>query len=141
MDAVTLLINEHEELEALFKKLDQEDLSVVPSICSILSRHVAVEEKVFYPAVQKRTDVEDDEVDEALEEHHLMKILVSEIGELRAGDPEYKAKAQVLSELARHHHEEEEEDIFPEVRKELSADRLEALGASMVEFEEQTKTA
>lgn len=135
MDAVNLLVDEHRELEGLFIKLDDDDLSVVPAICSILQLHVDVEEQVFYPTVQKRTDVEEDEVDEVLEEHHLLKILMKEIGGLDADEPEYKAKAKVLSELARHHHEEEETDIFPEVRKEMSSQKLEELGARMEQFE------
>ena len=137
MDAVTLLVDEHRELEGLFTKLD-DDLSVVPSICSILRLHVDVEEQVFYPAVQRRTEVDEDEVDEVLEEHHLLKILMKEIDGLSADEPEYKAKAKVLSELARHHHEEEERDIFPEVRKEMSSEKLEELGARMEQFEAAT---
>ena len=135
MDAITMLIDEHCELEKLFEKLDKEDLSVVPDICSILSLHIAVEEQVFYPDINRRTDVEQDDIAEVLQEHHLLKVLLAEIGELPVDHIDYKAKAGVLAELARHHHEEEESDLFPEVREEMSQERLQQLGERMQQFE------
>jgi hemerythrin-like domain-containing protein len=134
MDAIVMLKEEHKALERLFKQLDKDDLSVVPTICSSLTLHITVEEQVFYPEINTRTDVEADDIAEVLEEHHLLKVLVTEIRELAPDDIEYKAKASVLTELARHHHEEEESDLFPEVRKELRRKRLQEIGAKMEQF-------
>ncbi|MDO8732190.1 MAG: hemerythrin domain-containing protein [Actinomycetota bacterium] len=134
MDAIVMLKEEHKDLEKLFKQLDKDDLSVIPDICSSLTLHITVEEQVFYPEVNRRTDVEADDIAEVLEEHHLLKLLVSEIRELTPADIEYKAKAGVLTELARHHHKEEETELFPEVRKELGRKRLLEIGAKMEQF-------
>ncbi|HBJ72891.1 MAG TPA: hemerythrin [Actinobacteria bacterium] len=134
MDAIVMLKDEHKDLEKLFKQLDKDDLSVIPAICSALTLHITVEEQVFYPEINKRTDVEADDIAEVLQEHHLLKVLVEEIRELTPEDIEYKAKAKVLTELARHHHEEEETELFPEVREELGRKRLQEIGGKMEQF-------
>ena len=134
MDAIVMLKNEHRELERLFKQLDKDDLSVVPEMCSSLTLHIAVEEQIFYPEIDRRTDVEADDIAEVLQEHHLLKVLIDEIRELAPDDIDYKAKAGVLTELARHHHKEEENDLFPEVREELSRKRLQEIGSKMEQF-------
>lgn len=134
MDAIVMLKDEHKELEQLFKKLDKDDLSVVPAMCSLLTLHITVEEQIFYPEINRRTDVEDDDIAEVLQEHHLLKVLVDEIRELDPDDIDYKAKAGVLTELARHHHDEEETDLFPEIREQLGRKRLQEIGAKMEQF-------
>lgn len=134
MDAIVMLKDEHKDLEKLFKQLDKDDLSVIPAICSALTLHITVEEQVFYPEINKRTDVEADDIAEVLQEHHLLKVLVEEIRELTPEDIEYKAKAKVLTELARHHHEEEETELFPEVREGLGRKRLQEIGGKMEQF-------
>ncbi len=134
MDAIVMLKDEHRELEKLFKKLDKDDLTVVPAICSSLTLHITVEEQVFYPEINTRTDVEADDIAEGMQEHHLLKVLVDEIRELQPDDIDYKAKAGVLTELARHHHEEEETEHFPEVRPELGRKRLQERGSRMEQF-------
>lgn len=140
MDAIVMLKDDHKDLEKLFKQLDKDDLSVIPDICTKLTLHITVEEQVFYPEVNKRTDVEADDIAEVLEEHHLLKVLVAEIRELEPDDIEYKAKAGVLTELARHHHKEEETELFPEVREELSRKRLQEIGAQMEQFKTDVAT-
>ncbi len=79
MDAIVMLKDDHKQVEQLFKKLEKDDLSVVPRICEALTLHAQLEEMLFYPEV--RTEVEDvaDDVDEAVEEHHVVKILISEL--------------------------------------------------------------
>ncbi len=134
MDAIVMLKDEHKELEQLFKKLDEDDLSVVPDVCSMLTLHITVEEQVFYPEINKQTDVEADDIAEVLQEHHLLKVLIEEIRALPPEDIDYKAKAGVLTELARHHHEEEETELFPEVREELGRKRLQEIGSKMEQF-------
>ena len=57
--------------------------------------------------------------------------MVADLIELAADDPSFEAKLHVLEEQAEHHHEEEEEKLFPQVKKLLSADELEQLGAEM----------
>lgn len=131
MDAIVMLRNDHKTVESLFKKLDKDDVSVVPEICAALTQHAYIEEQVFYPAVRAEVEDELDDVLEAVEEHHLVKVLVAELESLTPSDETYKAKATVLAELVRHHVEEEEGEMFPRVREALGRRRLTEIGAEM----------
>ena len=135
MDAIVMLKEEHKKVEKLFKALEKDDLSVVPDICEALTMHAAVEESVFYPAINKEVEDQEADVAEAYEEHHLVKVLIAELRELDPSDQAYKAKATVLMELVRHHVEEEEGEMFPEVRSQLGRKRLQELGDEMQSFE------
>jgi hemerythrin-like domain-containing protein len=88
---------------------------------------------VFYPSVRAEVDDSLDEVLEAVEEHHVVKVLIGELEELSPSDETYKAKATVLMELVRHHIEEEEGEMFPQVRDALGRKRLTEIGAAMEE--------
>lgn len=131
MDAIVLLRQEHKQVEELFKQLEKGDLGVVPEICVSLTHHARIEEALFYPEV--RAEIRDvaDEVEEAVEEHHVVKVLISELQSMSQEDAEYRAKATVLMELVRHHVEEEEGELFPEVRAELGRKRLQEMGEEM----------
>ena len=131
MDAIVMLRADHKEVEALFKRLEKDDLGVVPDICAALTQHAFIEEQVFYPAVREDVEGALDDVLEAVEEHHLVKTLVGELTALEPSDETYKAKATVLMELVRHHVEEEEGEMFPEVRQALGRKRLTEIGEQM----------
>ena len=131
MDAIVMLRSDHKEVEALFKRFEKDDLTVVPDICAALTVHALIEEQVFYPAVRAEVDGELDDVLEAVEEHHLVKTLIAELEALDPSDETYKAKATVLMELVRHHVEEEEGEMFPEVRRVLGRKRLTEIGDEM----------
>jgi hemerythrin superfamily protein len=138
MDAITLLKTDHKTVEKLFKAFEkagdraiQTKADTVKSIIKELSVHAAIEEQIFYPAV--RTDVPDtnDEVLEALEEHHIVKWVLSELDSMTPDDERFDAKVTVLIENVRHHVEEEETELFPMVRKALGRKRLTELGDAM----------
>jgi hemerythrin superfamily protein len=131
MDAIVMLRADHKEVEALFKRLEKDDLGVVPDICAALTQHAYIEEQIFYPAVREGVEGALDEVLEAVEEHHLVKTLIGELTALEPSDETYKAKATVLMELVRHHVEEEEGEMFPEVRQALGRKRLTEIGEQM----------
>ena len=131
MDAIVKLRADHKAVEKLFKRFEKDDLGVVPEICAALSLHAAIEEQVFYPAVRSEVDGELDDVLEAVEEHRLVKGLVSELDGMSGDEETYRAKATVLMELVRHHVEEEETEMFPRVRAVLGRRRLQEIGADL----------
>jgi hemerythrin superfamily protein len=133
MDAIVMLRNDHAAVEKLFKTFEAGDLSVVPRICDELETHAELEEELFYPSVRAEVDEQDDEVLEAVEEHHVVKLLVAELRALDPTDETYRAKATVLMENVRHHIEEEEGEMFPAVRSALGRKRLQEIGARMDE--------
>jgi len=138
MDAITLLRNDHREVEKLFKAFEKAGDSAkvtkrktVNKIIEELSVHAAIEETIFYPAVRNEIEDTESEVLEALEEHHVAKWLLSEIDGLDVDDERYDAKVTVLIESVRHHVKEEEKDLFPDVRSALGRKRLAELGDAM----------
>lgn len=133
MDAIVMLRDDHRAVEKLFKSFEGGDLSVVPEICDQLELHAEIEEQIFYPQVRAEVQDTDDEVLEAVEEHHVVKVLVAELRELSPDDETYKAKATVLMENVRHHVQEEEGEMFPAVRSALGRKRLQEIGALMDE--------
>ena len=138
MDAITLLKDDHAAVEKLFKQYEKlgdralkSKQKTVSGIIKALSVHAAIEEQVFYPAVRKEVEGANDDVLEAIEEHHIVKWELSELEKLAPDDETYDAKVAVLMENVRHHLEEEESELFPEVRKSLGRKALNEIGEAL----------
>jgi hemerythrin superfamily protein len=143
MDAITLLKQDHKTVEKLFKQFEKakqpaEQRKIAGQVMKELSVHAAIEEMVFYPAVRDRVPDTEDTVLESLEEHHVVKWLLSELEDMKPDHERFKAKMTVLIESVRHHVEEEESDLFPDVRKAFGRKELGELGDAM---EKAKKTA
>lgn len=70
----------------------------------------------------------DSTVLEALEEHHVVKLVLRELEGLAATAERFDAKVTVMIENVRHHVKEEEQELFPKVRKRISRARLLEIG-------------
>ena len=139
-DALQLLIDDHDTVEALFKRFEktgsgakQARQEIVTRVIEELSVHAVIEEQAFYPAVRTQAEKLNDDVLEALEEHHIVKWVLDELQNMGPDDERYEAKFTVLMENVRHHVEEEESEMFPRVRKALSREQLETIGAALAE--------
>src|SRR6476620_2430675 len=137
MDAITLLRNDHKTVEQLFKRFEKADDAVVEKrkivdqIIEELSIHAVIEEQVFYPVARATVPDTEDIVLESLEEHHIVKWVLSELDGLDPAAERFDAKVTVLIENVRHHVEEEEQEFFPKVRAELDRNALAELGRAM----------
>lgn len=138
MDAIALLKADHQAVEAKFaryEKLGERALkakaTVVADVIKALSAHAAIEEALFYPAVRERLADQEDQVLEALEEHHVVKWTLSELDGMSPDHERFNAKFTVLMEGVRHHVKEEEKELFPRVRKGFTRGELVELGAAM----------
>src|SRR5580692_8397804 len=85
MDAITMLKDDHRTVEALFKRFEKAGdraftlkRTIVDKIIEELSKHAAVEEELFYPATRATVPGVDDIVLESIEEHHIVKWVLSE---------------------------------------------------------------
>ncbi len=126
MNAIDLLKQDHDDVDALFKDyemlaesdgengVDRRALST--RICGLLAVHALIEEEIFYPAARK-ANVDADLLDEAEIEHGSAKQLIAEIGAANASESLYDARVKVLGEYIRHHVKEEESELFPACRK------------------------
>lgn len=140
MDAIQLLTDQHRMLEERFDEAveasdPRERAALAAEAGDQLAVHVAAEEDVFYPAVKARRT--EDILLESLEEHLSLKRLLADLLDLPADDPTYEAKLKVLREQAGHHHHEEEEHLFPQVRRCIPSEDLEALCAEMLARQKQ----
>ena len=90
--------------------------------------HAAIEEQVFYPVARMTVPSTEDIALESLEEHHIVKWVLSELDGLDPHDERFDAKVTVLIENVRHHVKEEEQEFFPKVRTKLSRSELADLG-------------
>ncbi|MDQ3898423.1 MAG: hemerythrin domain-containing protein [Actinomycetota bacterium] len=143
MDGITLLKQDHKTVEKLFKQFEKtkqpaEQRKLAGRIVKELSVHAAIEEMVFYPAIRDRVPESEDMVLESLEEHHIVKWVLSELEDMKPDHERFKAKMTVLIENVRHHVEEEESELFPQVRTALGRKELGELGDAM---EKAKKTA
>ena len=135
--AIEMLKEDHEKVKKAFKefeKMDREDTEtmqqLVATVCEDLKIHTTLEEEIFYPAV--REAIEDEDImNEAQVEHETAKMLIEQLENMQADDPNYHATFTVLGEYVRHHIEEEESEMFPQARK--SGLDLKALAAQLQE--------
>ena len=131
-DAVQMLKEDHARVKKLFDQFEQTDddsekEAIVRSTIRELEIHAALEEEIVYPAIRALDDDEEHlgKMDEALEEHHVVKQLMAELREMGPTDDRYAAKFTVMAESVRHHIREEESDVLPKAEEEnLDLDQL-----------------
>ena len=141
MNAISLLKQDHGNVDELFRRFEQagEDAGAEvekgrlrDKIVEQLSVHAAIEEQFLYPALRAKLGKEaDSTVLEALEEHHLAKLSLSELEKLAPGAERFDAKMTVLIESVRHHVEEEERELFEKLREAFTNEELLELGDQM----------
>jgi hemerythrin superfamily protein len=143
MNAIELLENDHRKVEGLFAEIEKlgdgnaaERQRLFEQIRIELKVHEAIEEELFYPALQANEKTRDI-VLEGYQEHHVADMQVAEIGELSASDEMWMVKVKVLKETIEHHIEEEEKEMFPKARKVAGAEELENLGDLMEDRKEE----
>ena len=112
---------DHKRVRNLFEEFEaatdqEEKRRIVALAIGVLVEHAYVEETVLYPAFEPALD-EECFLYEALEEHHVMDLLMSELKKISADDPRFDAKFRVLAENVKHHIREEEEEMFIQVEE------------------------
>jgi hemerythrin superfamily protein len=139
MDALDLLTADHNRVRGLFARFtaakDDDDTTTMAELATVIDReleiHTTIEEDVFYPWARDLSDEIAEVVDEGVEEHHVVKVLLGEVRDLSPGDDEWVAKLTVVIENVEHHAEEEESEMFPQVRSASSGDSLETLATRL----------
>ncbi len=137
-DGIALLRDDHRAVKKLFKEFsatgDRAHAArrrLADKIITELSIHAGIEENVLYPRARVALPKVEDDVLEALEEHHIVKVTCAELEKMSPSDERFGAKMQVLIENVKHHIEEEESDLFPKLRKAFSREDLVLMGEDM----------
>ncbi|HUP48385.1 MAG TPA: hemerythrin domain-containing protein [Thermoanaerobaculia bacterium] len=139
-NAIMMLKADHATLKRLLRELNGTTERAVKErerLVSLLERevktHAQLEEEVFYPAfkaVAEKTDAED-LFYEAVEEHHIVDMILPALKSANPKSPEFGAKAKVLQDLIEHHLREEEDEMFVKARQLFSDRQLRELGELM----------
>ena len=139
-DAIALLKEDHKKVKGLLSQLEKTTergadrrKTLLGKIEEEIKAHTTIEEEIFYPAYRDAVKKKDDRelYQEALEEHHVVDLVMPEIKRTDPAGEVFGAKAKVLKELIEHHADEEEKEMFPKARKVLGAAELKDLGARM----------
>jgi hemerythrin-like domain-containing protein len=127
-DPIKMLREDHQKVKELFTRFEQSDDDetkdeIAQTAIQELTVHATLEEEIFYPAAQEVID-QDDLIEEAQEEHHVVKLIMNELKKMSAGDERFDAKFKVMAESVKHHIEEEESELFPMLQGKLDSDEL-----------------
>jgi hemerythrin superfamily protein len=117
---ITMLKADHKKVKSLFaeygKAETQRQHTIAQTVIDELEVHAELEEDLIYPVIRDGIE-EDDLMNEAKEEHHLVHVLIAELKRLTPSDESFKAKFIVLGEVVKHHVKEEEGEIFPKAQR------------------------
>jgi hemerythrin-like domain-containing protein len=136
-DAISILEGDHQRVRQLLRRLEnttdraaKQRKDLLAQIESEVKVHTTLEEEIFYPAFKEAVRSKSDQefYFEAIEEHHVVDLVMSEIKSTDAGSEQFGAKAKVLKDLIEHHAEEEETEMFPKARRVISQSELLELG-------------
>jgi hemerythrin superfamily protein len=125
MNGLDLLIADHNRVRGLFARFRElQGNDDTPRMGELASRifeelevHTALEEQILYPAVRDLSEELAEVVNEGVQEHHVVDVLIEEARTLKPGDAEWIAKVAVLIENVEHHAEEEETELFPTTKE------------------------
>lgn len=138
MDIYQLLKQDHARIGDLLAKVSQaerpmrERHQLFHQVRHELMLHMVAEEKIFY-ALLVEEDIAEGLALEAAEEHHLVKVLLEELGGQHQDAAQWAARLQVLTELVSHHVEEEETTLFPKVKSVLDREQAKDLAIQVEE--------
>lgn len=118
---IDMLKEDHQKVKALFEEFEDAKDSktkqrIVETALMELDIHAKLEEGLVYPAIRSEID-EEDLMDEALEEHHVVHVLIAELKKMKPSDDRFDAKFTVLAENVKHHVKEEESEMFPKAEE------------------------
>lgn len=120
INVLDLLRQDHQEVKRLFDEFPNADgrarQDIAEQVLKALETHTKIEEEHVYPAIAEAIE-DQDKIDEANEEHHVVTLLIKELKKMKASAEGYKAKFMVMSELVKHHIQEEEGELFPQAEE------------------------
>jgi len=138
------LLKDHKKQRKLEKKLvkaetreDKEKFR--QKLFDALRPHIEGEDaSIFKYLVEQGGEAKADAL-EAMQEHHLDKVLLTELMKLDVNDENFIPKAKVLKEVNNHHLKEEEEEHFPRLESLADKEKLDFLFEAYEKAEHEFK--
>lgn len=139
MDAISLLIDDHREIQAVLKQIRETDeretrerSDLFEKARRLLTVHEVIEEEIFYPTLEQHPKAKD-MVLEGFEEHDVVNHIMGELEGMPYDDEHWGPTAKVMTENVEHHIGDEEHEMFPKARQVFDERELEELGKAMAE--------
>jgi hemerythrin-like domain-containing protein len=156
-DVFTVLANDHTEVKQMLTDLEGGSANVseastaseeglrarkkmVDRLITEESKHEAVEEEYFWPAVRELVPDGDRLADHAVEQEQSAKKVLNDLLKLDAGDARFEELLANLVTDGRAHIAYEETTVWPALRKVLSAERAERLGEKLEQGKKRAPT-
>jgi len=145
-DALSLLKADHENVKELLAQLEKSTErsaskreTLLAQIETEVTIHTTIEEEIFYPAYRDAVSSKEDRklFQEALEEHHVVDMVLPELKRADPASEVFSAKAKVLKDLIEHHADEEEKEMFRRARSAMDTSELKELGERMIARKEE----
>ena len=144
-DVFTVLANDHQEVKRMLAELErgptkatgatEDQLALRKKMTEQLiieeSRHEALEEMYFWPAVRAHVEGGNTLADEAIGQEQDAKQVLAELDKLNAGDAEFERLLAKFNLDAREHIEFEESQVWPLLRVALPAETAAELGGKI----------
>jgi hemerythrin-like domain-containing protein len=138
------LLKDHKKQRKLEKKLvkaetreDKEKYRL--KLYDALYPHIEGEDASIFDFLANKGDKAKAGALEAMQEHHVDRILLDELMALDVDDEVFIAKAKVLREVNNHHLKEEEKEHFPRLESLASEEQLDALFEAYESAEHEVK--
>lgn len=134
-DVVELLLDQHNQIKALFRQLSGErgkkKRDLFEDLVRLLAVHETAEEIVVHPTA--RTEIPNGEkvVSGRLHEEDEAKHALAELHDMGVDHPDFDRKLKEFSQAVVEHATHEEKEEFPQLRKKLSADRLRQMAGAV----------
>ena len=148
MNAIELLIQDHETVKKLLEELSATTERAVKKRGELLARiehelqvHTALEEQILYPAIKQAGGKEEEKMYyEAKEEHRTVDSLVlPDLLQTDTGTVEFAGRVKVMKELLEHHISEEERNIWADVRAHFDAEERAAMNRRFLAAKKKVK--
>jgi hemerythrin-like domain-containing protein len=146
-DVFEVLRKDHEEVERALSELERgptaqtganaDQLTLREKLVEELtieeSKHEAVEEEYFWPAVRDHLSDGDARADHAIEQEQAAKFVLNDLIGKKPDDPEFEELVRRFIVDGREHIAYEENEVWPEMEKALSAEEAQELGHKIEE--------
>ena len=153
-DVFTVLAQDHEEIKGMLAELEQGPAQATGASQDQLARrkklteqliieeskHEALEEMYFWPAVRAYHPAGNTLADEATGQEQEAKEVLAKLNKLEAGDPEFDRLLAKFIGAAREHIEFEETRVWPGLRSVLPADEATELGRKITDGKKTAPT-
>ena len=130
MDVFQILKEDHKKVSGIFAKLEETTENAVKTreelftkLKTELDAHAHAEETQFYPVIKREAETREITL-EGFEEHHVIKMLLTELASMPVNTEQWTAKLKVLKENVEHHVEEEEDEMFVKAREVLTDEQI-----------------